>query len=50
MLDIADELRKLVAVLDEHEIDYALWGGMAMGVYGLVVDIKALAGGFDEAG
>jgi len=31
MIDILDELRLVVANLDEHEIDYALCGGMAMG-------------------
>jgi hypothetical protein len=34
MLDIYDELRGLIAILDEQKIDYALCGGMAMGVYG----------------
>ena len=45
MLDIVDELRKLVAVLDEHEIDYALCGGMAMAVHGrarTTIDIDLL--------
>ncbi len=32
-LDIYDELRKLISVLDEHEIDYALCGGMAMAIH-----------------
>jgi len=32
MLDIVDELRSFVGKLDEHQIDYALCGGMAMGV------------------
>jgi hypothetical protein len=53
MLDIADELRKLVAALDEHEIDYALCGGMAMGVYGLAratidIDLLILSDSLDE--
>ena len=34
MLDITDELKALVAKLDEQNIDYALCGGMAMGVHG----------------
>ncbi len=34
MFDIFDELRQLVAVLDENEVEYALCGGMAMGVHG----------------
>lgn len=33
MLDLYDELRELVARLDDQNIDYALCGGMAMGVY-----------------
>jgi hypothetical protein len=33
MLDLYEELRKLVGALDEHEIDYALCGGIAMAVY-----------------
>ncbi len=44
-MDILDELRKLVAVLDEHEVDYALCGGMAMGVHGVArttIDIDLL--------
>lgn len=45
MLDILDELRRLVAVLDEHEVGYALCGGMAMGVHGrarTTIDIDLL--------
>jgi hypothetical protein len=45
MLDITDELRTLVAVLDQHEIDYALCGGMAMAVHGRLrstIDIDLL--------
>jgi hypothetical protein len=33
-LDITDELRKLIEKLDEQNIEYALCGGMAMGVHG----------------
>lgn len=33
MIDIADELRALVVKLDEHDIEYALCGGMAMAVH-----------------
>jgi hypothetical protein len=33
MLNIYDEFRNVVAALDDHEIDYALCGGMAMAVY-----------------
>lgn len=32
-LDIYDELRKLIDLLDEHEIDYALCGGLAMAIH-----------------
>jgi hypothetical protein len=45
MFDIADELQKLVVVLDEREIDYALCGGMAMAVHGrlrMTIDIDLL--------
>jgi hypothetical protein len=45
MIDILDELRRLVAVLDEQEVDYALCGGMAMGVHGrarATIDIDLL--------
>ena len=33
MFDLYDELRKLIAALDEQQIDYALCGGLAMAVY-----------------
>ena len=33
MLDLYEELRKLVGALDEHGIDYALCGGIAMAIY-----------------
>jgi len=45
MLDIYDEFRNLVAVLDEHEVDYALCGGMAMAVHErprMTIDIDIL--------
>lgn len=45
MIDITDELRALVAVLDKENVDYALCGGMAMAVYGLArttIDIDLL--------
>ncbi|MDQ3175891.1 MAG: hypothetical protein M3Q91_19625 [Acidobacteriota bacterium] len=32
-LDLYDELRKLIGLLDEHEIDYALCGGLAMAIH-----------------
>jgi hypothetical protein len=45
MLDIVDELRILAAKLDEQGIEYALCGGMAMGVHGhlrTTIDIDML--------
>ena len=33
MFDLYYEFRKLIAALDEHQIDYALCGGVAMAVY-----------------
>src|SRR5882724_4632604 len=45
MLDIYEEFRNLVAVLEEHEIDYALCGGMAMAVHErprMTIDIDIL--------
>ena len=33
MFDLYDELRRLIGALDEHQIDYALCGGLAMAVY-----------------
>lgn len=45
MLDITDELKALVNELNRHEIEYALCGGLAMGVHGWMratVDIDLL--------
>ena len=45
MLDITDELKALVNELDRQEIEYALCGGLAMGVHGrtrATVDIDLL--------
>ena len=45
MIEIVDELRALVGKLDQHKIDYALCGGMAMGVHGFArttIDIALL--------
>ena len=33
MLDLYEELKSLIAALDEHQIDYALCGGMAMAIH-----------------
>jgi len=53
MFDIADELRNLVLILDEHEVDYALCGGMAMAVHGRMrmtidIDLVILSSALDE--
>lgn len=45
MSDLFEELRKLIAALDEHNIDYAICGGLAMAVYAhprATVDIDLL--------
>ena len=45
MLDITDELKALVNELNRHQIEYALCGGLAMGVHGrtrATVDIDLL--------
>lgn len=45
MIDIVEELRDLVAKLDEHKIAYALCGGMAMAVHQkprMTIDIDLL--------
>ena len=52
MFDLYDEFRKLVAALDEHQIDYALCGGLAMAVYDRAratvdIDILILAESLD---
>ena len=33
MLDLYEELKLLIAALDEHEIEYALCGGLAMAIF-----------------
>ena len=33
MFDLYEEFRKLIGALNEHDIDYALCGGLAMAVY-----------------
>ena len=45
MLDIYDEFRSLVEVLEVHKVDYALCGGMAMAVHQrprMTIDIDIL--------
>ncbi len=53
MLDITDELRALIALLDEHEVAYALCGGMAMAVHGrarttIDIDLMILSESLDQ--
>lgn len=53
MLDLIDELRKLVSSLNQHKIDYALCGGMAMGVHGraratIDIDLLILSGSLEQ--
>lgn len=53
MIDILDELRRLVAVLNEHQVPYALCGGMAMGVHGrarttIDIDLLVLSDSLDK--
>ena len=48
MLDLYEELRRLIAALDEHQIEYALCGGLAMAIFDCpraTVDIDLLIGG-----
>ena len=45
MLDLYDEFNKVVTLLAEHTIDYALCGGLALAVYGIpraTIDIDLL--------
>jgi hypothetical protein len=54
MIDITDELRKLVTALAKQRIDYALCGGMAMGVHGFLrttidIDLPILSESLDDA-
>lgn len=53
MVDLYEELRKLITAFDEHEIDYALCGGVAMAVYDhpratIDIDLLILAGSLDQ--
>lgn len=53
MLDLYQEFRKLIAALDEYEIDYALCGGIAMAIYDrpratVDIDLLILADSLDE--
>jgi hypothetical protein len=53
MFDILEELHRLVTALDERGVDYALCGGMAMGVHGralttIDIDLMILSDSLDE--
>jgi hypothetical protein len=53
MIDITDELRRVVTALDEQKVDYALCGGMAMGVHGSLrttidIDLLIQSGSLDN--
>jgi hypothetical protein len=53
MLDLYEELRSLIAALDEHKIEYALCGGIAMAIFGrpratVDIDLLILAESLDE--
>jgi len=53
MLDLYEELRSLIAALDEHEIEYALCGGIAMAIFGrpratVDIDLLIVAESLDE--
>ena len=53
MLDIFDELKSVVTGLADHKIDYALCGGLAMGVHGrarttIDIDLLILSESLDD--
>ena len=53
MLDLYEELRSLIAALDQHEIDYALCGGIALAIYDrpratVDIDLLIVADSLDE--
>ena len=53
MLDIYDEFRRLVEAFDAQKVDYALCGGMAMGVHKrprMTIDIDILIPVVSRAG
>src|SRR5882724_9544604 len=52
MFDLYYEFRKLIGALDEHQIDYALCGGIAMAIYDrpratVDIDLLILSGSLD---
>lgn len=53
MLDLYEELRKLISALEEHKIEYALCGGVAMAVHNypratIDIDLLVLAESLDQ--
>src|SRR6266550_4612772 len=53
MLDLYEELRSVIAALDQHEIDYALCGGIALAIYDrpratVDIDLLIAADSLDE--
>lgn len=53
MLDLYEELRKLIAEFDRHQIDYALCGGIALAIYDhpratVDIDLLILSGSLGE--
>ena len=53
MFDLYYEFRKLIAGLDEHQIDYALCGGIAMAIYDrpratIDIDLLILSDSLDQ--
>lgn len=53
MLDIVDELRKLLTLFDSHAVEYALCGGLAMAVHArpratIDIDLLVLSDSVDE--
>jgi hypothetical protein len=39
-MDLLDALKKIIIALNEHRIEYALCGGLAMAVYALPIRLK----------
>ena len=55
MLDLYEELKSLIVALDQHEIHYALCGGIAMAIYNrpratVDIDLWIVADSLDEVG
>ncbi|MGZ8843235.1 MAG: nucleotidyl transferase AbiEii/AbiGii toxin family protein [Pyrinomonadaceae bacterium] len=53
MIDLVDELKALISKLDEHQLDYALCGGLALALYDhpratADIDLLILSDSLDE--